>query len=143
LANLGPEPLEDGFDGATLHAGIKRSTARVKTQLLSQRPVAGVGNIYADEALWLARVHPAARTLSRPKADALASALVEVLQSAVDHGGTTLRDYRNVDGGVGGHQFHLRCYGRYDEPCERCATPMVRRTYDGRTTTLCPQCQKR
>ncbi len=140
---LGPEPLEPGFDGEPLWRHAKRSKQRIKTQLLSQRPVAGVGNIYADEALWMARIHPGARSLSRPRAEALAGSLVEVLSQAVDHDGTTLRDYRTLDGETGGHQFHLRCYGRSGEPCERCATTMVRRVYDGRSTTMCPTCQTR
>jgi len=143
LAALGPEPFDPAFTPEHLWARLRASRARIKTQLLSQRPVAGVGNIYADEALWLAGGHPAARRLGRPGATRLHAAIVEVLASAIDHGGTTLRDYRTALGDVGGNQLHLRCYGRGGEPCERCGTELRRAVYDGRGTTWCPRCQRR
>lgn len=143
LAALGPEPFDAAFTGDALWRSLRRSSARVKTQLLSQRPVAGVGNIYADEALWRSRVHPAARTISRPAAHRLRDAIVAVLAEGIANGGTTLRDYVTVTGATGANQHHLDCYGRSGEPCVRCGTELRRRTYDGRTTTWCPTCQRR
>lgn len=143
LASLGPEPFSDEFTPESLWKSVKNSTRHVKTQLLSQRVVAGVGNIYADEACFMAGVHPAARTLTKNKAVLLHQAIVEVLRKAVDNGGTTLRDYRNVDGEPGENQHHLACYGRYGEPCVSCGTELRRLTLDARTTTYCPTCQRR
>jgi formamidopyrimidine-DNA glycosylase len=143
LAALGPEPFDPAFTPAHLWAALGRSTARVKTQLLSQRPVAGVGNIYADEALWQARIHPGARSVSRPAAARLHAALVEVLEQGVRNGGTTLRDYRTVAGGSGANQHELACYGRAGAPCLRCGTTLRRSVLDGRGTTHCPTCQRR
>ena len=141
LREMGPEPLDDAFTADDLWRRLRSSRRRVKTQLLSQRPVAGIGNIYADEALWLARVHPARRQVTRAQATELRSALAEVIGDAIGRGGTTLRDYRAPDGARGANQFHLRCYGRADEPCERCGSPLVSRVYDARTTTFCRTCQ--
>lgn len=143
FAALGPEPFDPAFTPATLHAALQRSRARVKTQLLGQRAVAGVGNIYADEALWRARVHPGARTVSRPAAARLHAAIVAVLAEAIEHGGTTLRDYRTVEGRTGTNQHHLACYGRSGSPCLRCGTALRRSVLDGRGTTHCPRCQRR
>ena len=143
LAALGPEPLSDDFTADGLYEAVRASSRRVKTQLLSQRPVAGVGNIYADEALWQARVHPGARRLTKSQARDLHAAIRATLGSGLAHGGTTLRDYRDADGGSGENQHHLVCYGRADEPCLRCGTALRSRVYDARTTTYCPDCQSR
>ena len=143
LKKLGPEPFDEAFTAAHLHRELTASSRRIKTQLLSQRPVAGLGNIYADEALWLARVYPAARAISKPAAARLRDACVEVLERSLSNGGTTLRDYRNAEGGSGNNQYHLRCYGRAGEPCERCGTELRSKVWDARTTTWCPTCQRR
>ncbi len=143
LAALGPEPFDPSFTPTTLWGDLRRSRVQVKTQLLGQRVVAGVGNIYADEALWRARVHPTARRVSRPAATRLHAAIVEVLAQGIENGGTTLRDYRTVDGGSGANQDRLDCYGRAGRPCPRCATTLRRAVVDGRGTTLCPSCQRR
>ncbi|MBK5224917.1 MAG: bifunctional DNA-formamidopyrimidine glycosylase/DNA-(apurinic or apyrimidinic site) lyase [Acidimicrobiia bacterium] len=141
LAALGPEPFDPAFTGAHLWAALRASRARVKTQLLSQRPVAGVGNIYADEALWRAGVHPERRTLGRAGAGALRDEIIQVLATAIDRGGTTLRDYRTVEGATGTNQLHLECYGRAGEPCLRCGGTLSRLVVDGRGTTVCRTCQ--
>lgn len=143
LAALGPEPFDAEFTPASLWSALRRSSQPVKTQLLSQRPVAGVGNIYADEALWSARLHPASRRISRPAATRLHAAIREVLSAGIDNGGTTLRDYRAVDGSTGSNQLHLACYGRAGEPCPRCQTTLRRSVVAGRGTTHCPTCQRR
>jgi len=143
LSALGPEPFDPTFDGAHLYQALKASSRRIKTQLLSQKPVAGVGNIYADEALWRAGVYPAARTITRAGASKLRDAIVDVLAASIDNGGTTLRDYRTATGDEGTNQNYLRCYGRGGEPCERCGTELRSRIFDARTTTWCPSCQQR
>jgi formamidopyrimidine-DNA glycosylase len=143
LHALGPEPLSDEFDPHAFHAALRASNRAVKTQLISQRPVAGIGNIYADEALWRAGVHPAARRTTRPQSERLHSALREVLTDALERGGTTLRDYRSFDGDTGRNQHHLECYGRAGRPCLRCGSELRRTVIDQRTATWCPTCQRR
>lgn len=143
LAAQGPEPWDPVLDGGGLWRNLKRSRAHVKTQLLSQRPIAGVGNIYADEALWRAGIHPARRTVSRRQADRLLAGLRAVLEQGIANGGTTLRDYRTPDGEPGRNQLELACYGRAGEPCLRCGTPLRHTVIDARGTTLCPTCQPR
>lgn len=143
LAALGPEPLSPDFTPDGLYRALRRSSVRIKTQLLNQRVVAGVGNIYADEALWESGVDPAARRLSLVRSVALHAALRSVLTLGLANGGTTLRDYRTFTGGAGRNQHSLRCYGRAGQPCQRCGTLLRRRLLDGRATTSCPVCQRR
>jgi formamidopyrimidine-DNA glycosylase len=143
LAILGPEPFDPAFTPESLWQGLRRSRVQVKTQLLGQKVVAGVGNIYADEALWRAGVHPAVRTVTRAQAARLHRAVVDVLAEGIEHGGTTLRDYRNVDGGSGTNQHRLDAYGRAGHPCTRCGTELRRSVIDARGTTWCPTCQRR
>ncbi|MBI2710580.1 MAG: bifunctional DNA-formamidopyrimidine glycosylase/DNA-(apurinic or apyrimidinic site) lyase [Actinobacteria bacterium] len=141
LRALGPEPFDPAFTATSLHAGLGRSRARVKTQLLGQRVVAGVGNIYADEALWHAGIDPGARRVGRAAAGRLHAALRDVLAAGIANGGTTFRDYRDATGGAGRNQSALRCYGRAGLPCSRCGGRLERRVLDGRGTTWCPACQ--
>ncbi|MFN7150989.1 MAG: zinc finger domain-containing protein, partial [Microthrixaceae bacterium] len=143
LAALGPEPFDDAFTPEHLRSRVHASDRAIKTQLLSQRVVAGVGNIYADEALWRARVHPASRRITRASAVLLRDSIRDVLAEGIRNGGTTLRNYRDAEGGSGSHQRHLDCYGRSGEPCVRCATVLRRGVIDARSTTWCPQCQRR
>ena len=142
LHALGPDPFDPALTALEFHRALRKSNQRVKTQLLSQRPIAGVGNIYADEALWQARVHPGARRVSRNRAGDLLDALRDVLAQGIDNGGTTLRDYRSFNGEAGSNQHALVCYGRHGEPCARCGRPLTRRVYDGRGTTFCASCQR-
>lgn len=143
LANAGPEPFDPDFDGRAFWALLKTSRRKLKTKLLSQRPIAGVGNIYADEALWLARINPNVTRLSEERATELLAALRETLSQGVENGGTTLRDYRNVAGEKGDNQTRLAAYGRAGHPCLRCTAILRSSTLDGRTTTWCPRCQQR
>ncbi|WP_419918277.1 bifunctional DNA-formamidopyrimidine glycosylase/DNA-(apurinic or apyrimidinic site) lyase [Candidatus Poriferisocius sp.] len=143
LAAQGPDALSAEFTPEGFYQALRRSRRRIPTQLLSQKPVAGVGNIYATEALWMAGIHPGERRISRIQAAKLHTTLVQVLEAGLANGGTTLRDYRNADGGRGSHQHALACYGRSGQPCLSCATPLQHRTYDARTLTFCPQCQSR
>lgn len=144
LAAMGPEPLSDEFTVAGFRGALARSHMPVKTYLLSQRPVAGVGNIYADEALWRARVHPAtpAEAVSAARAKELHAAIGMVLQASVDAQGTTLNDYRTVNGEVGEYLEHLAVYGHAEEPCRRCGTPLSRTVLGGRSTHFCTRCQR-
>jgi formamidopyrimidine-DNA glycosylase len=142
LAMLGPEPLSDDFDVAGFAADLARTRAPVKPYLLSQRPVAGVGNIYADEALWLARIHPLSRRVGPARARALHAAIRRVLLDAIAREGTTFRDYAGVSGDAGGNFGFLVAYGRSGSPCPRCGTVLRRIVLGGRGTTYCPRCQR-
>lgn len=142
-AALGPEPLAPRFTAARLAEGLARSRSPVRSWLLDQRRIAGVGNIYANEALHRARVHPArpADSLDADEAAALHRGLRRVLREAIRARGTTLRDYRTAEGGRGGYAVRLRVYGRDGEPCPRCKTPVERLVFGNRSAFLCPRCQ--
>lgn len=142
LAKLGPEPLSDEFDAARFARDVARTDSPIKPYLLSQRPVAGVGNIYADEALWLARIHPASRRVGRTRALVLHGAIRHVLRDAIDREGTTFRDYVMLNGASGRNASFLLAYGRGGEPCPRCRTPLKKLVLGGRGTTYCPRCQR-
>jgi formamidopyrimidine-DNA glycosylase len=142
LAALGPEPLSDDFTAEAMYLALRRSGVRLKTQLLNQRVVAGIGNIYADEALWASSIDPAARRVSQSRTTALHAAVRAVITAGIANGGTTLRDYRAFTGESGRNQHELRCYGRAGQPCLRCGAPLRRRVLDGRSTTSCPSCQR-
>ncbi|MDQ3973979.1 MAG: bifunctional DNA-formamidopyrimidine glycosylase/DNA-(apurinic or apyrimidinic site) lyase [Actinomycetota bacterium] len=143
LAGLGPEPLGPDFDPDRFHAGLARTRAAVKAALLGQRLVAGIGNIYADEALWRAGINPHARRVGRVRARALWRAIREVLADAVAREGTTFRDYRMLNGASGSNAAFLSAYGQAGRPCPRCGTAMVRSVLGGRGTTWCPVCLRR
>ncbi|HZD00834.1 MAG TPA: bifunctional DNA-formamidopyrimidine glycosylase/DNA-(apurinic or apyrimidinic site) lyase [Actinomycetes bacterium] len=143
LARLGPEPLSDAFDPERFARDLAATRSPVKPYLLSQRPVAGVGNIYADEALWLARVHPASRRVGRRRALALHGAIRQVLEEAIAREGTTFRDYRMVNGENGRNATFLIAYGQAGRPCPRCGEPLRRIVLSGRGTTFCRACQRR
>jgi formamidopyrimidine-DNA glycosylase len=142
LDTLGPEPLSDDFDPDRFAAVLARTTAPIKPYLLTQRPVAGVGNIYADEALWLARIHPASRRVGRARAVTLHAAIRQVLSDAIDREGTTFRDYQMLTGESGRNASFLIAYGRKGMPCPRCGTPLRKVFLGGRGTTYCARCQR-
>jgi formamidopyrimidine-DNA glycosylase len=145
LRSMGPEPLDPGFDDAALARALAPSRAPIKSLLLSQRAVAGVGNIYADEALWRARIHPgtAACRIGSAKTRELRRALVAVLVAALDARGTTFRDYRRPGGERGGFAVALAAYGRAGEPCRRrCGARLRRQRIGQRSCTYCPRCQR-
>lgn len=143
LAALGPEPFDDAFTPELFHRALGRSTMAVKTYLLSQRPVAGVGNIYADEALWRVGVHPLtpAAEVRADEAALLLQAIRDVLAASIDAQGTTLNDYRTVYGQSGDYADRLDVYGRAGHACPRCGAPLQRLVVGGRGTTFCPDCQ--
>lgn len=141
---LGQEPLEEGFDGAFLFASSRGKKASVKSMLMDGRLLVGVGNIYASEACWRAAVRPrrAAKTLKRSECDALADSVRSVLQSAIDAGGTSFRDYVGVGEEQGYFARELAVYEREGKPCRRCKAPIRRTTDGGRSTYWCAGCQR-
>lgn len=142
LATAGPEPWDPELTPERFWGSIRASRRAIKTQLLSQRPIAGVGNIYADEALWLAEINPIRRSLGLDRAGRLLDALRTVMGQSIEMGGTTLRDYRNADGGTGENQHGLAVYGRGGEPCLRCGEVLRSRVIDARSTVWCVACQR-
>lgn len=144
LRSLAPEPLEDGFDGRYLHDITRGRRVAIKTLLLNGRLVTGVGNIYASEALFRARLRPQrpARSLKLGECAQLAAAVRSVLAAAIRAGGTTLRNYVSADGDPGYFRQKLYVYERTGLPCRRCRTPIKRITQGQRSTYYCPQCQR-
>jgi formamidopyrimidine-DNA glycosylase len=142
LVTLGPEPLSDEFDVARFADGLARTRAPVKAALLGQRLVAGVGNIYADEALWRARIHPTSRHVGPARAGRLHGIIREVLAAAIEREGTTFRDYQMVNGESGRYADFLDVYGRAGLPCPRCGTTLRGTVVAQRGTTYCPRCQR-
>jgi formamidopyrimidine-DNA glycosylase len=140
---LGEEPLDAGFTTSILAKRFEGRRAPVKAAILDQRAAPGMGNIYADEALWRARIHPLtpAGQLSRPQLRRLQRGIRDALRAGISRQGTTLRDYRTPTGARGSMQDELRVYGRGDEPCLRCGTPIAKTRAAGRGTFYCPTCQ--
>jgi formamidopyrimidine-DNA glycosylase len=140
-AGLGPEPLQ--MTAAELARRLSRTRRAVKTALLDQSLLAGLGNIYADESLFAAGIHPltAANALSRPQIAALSRAIKATLRRSLRHKGSTLRDYRDANGRAGEFQKLLGVYDREGKPCRQCRTPIARRVIGGRSAHFCPVCQ--
>lgn len=140
---LGPEPL-GSFSAAAFAVRVGGRAAPVKAVLLDQKAVAGVGNIYADEALWRARIHPLApaSSLTAAQLASLHRAVRAALRTGIERQGATLRDYRAPDGSEGGMQDEFRVYGRDGEPCPRCGRAIAKTRVAGRGTHFCPRCQR-
>lgn len=140
---LGPEPLSRQFTARSLGEGLNRRSRALKPLLLDQGFLAGVGNIYADEALHRARLHPLrpAHSLNQAETRALHRALRAVLRAGIRHEGASINWYRKPDGSRGTSQNHFRVYGRAGEPCPRCGAPVVRTVVAQRGTHICPRCQ--
>jgi formamidopyrimidine-DNA glycosylase len=143
-AKLGVEPLERAFTTRLLAQRLEHRRAPLKAALLDQRTVAGLGNIYVDEALWRARVHPLrpAGTLGPDEIARVTRGIKEALRTGIARQGATLRDYAQPDGRRGRMQDRLRAYGRAGEPCFRCGTPIDKIHVAGRGTWYCPNCQR-
>jgi formamidopyrimidine-DNA glycosylase len=141
---LGREPLERGFTTAQLERALAGRRAPIKATLLDQRAAAGIGNIYADEALWRARIHPLrpAGTLDHDDLAALRKGIRAALAMGIARQGASLRDYRDPGGRRGRMQDDFRVYGRAGEPCHRCGTPIEKIRAAGRGTWYCPSCQR-
>ena len=145
LSSLGPEPLEEGFDVEYLRETLGSRRAQIKPLILDQKVVAGIGNIYADEILFDARLHPRrkANTLSDEEWAALRGAIRDNLAAGVEHRGTTVRLYRDVLNRPGEHQNYLRVFEKHGGPCPRaCGGEVVRESVGGRPTHYCPGCQR-
>jgi formamidopyrimidine-DNA glycosylase len=144
LQGLGPEPLSDAFDGDYLFALSRGRRAPVKSFLMDQRVVVGVGNIYAAEALFAAGISPlrAAGRVSRERYAELATQVKAILEYAISRGGTTLRDFISPDGDPGYFELELLAYGRGGEPCPRCHRPLKQGTIGQRATVWCGHCQR-
>lgn len=144
LAHLGPEPLEDGFDGDYLHRISRGRTTAIKLFIMDAANVVGVGNIYANEALFRAGIRPTlpAGKLSRPRCNALAETIRTTLAGAITLGGSTLRDFVNASGEPGYFQQSYWVYGRSAETCRRCGTAIRQMRQGQRATFYCPVCQK-
>jgi formamidopyrimidine-DNA glycosylase len=144
LAGLGPEPLEEDFTGDYLFLASRGRSLAVKQFIMDGRTVAGVGNIYANEALFRAGIHPArpAGKISRVRCRRLAQAIRGVLTDAIAMGGTTLRDFRNGEGKPGYFRLRLDVYGREGEPCTKCGAAIRQSRQGGRATCFCRKCQR-
>ncbi|MDX3056548.1 bifunctional DNA-formamidopyrimidine glycosylase/DNA-(apurinic or apyrimidinic site) lyase [Streptomyces sp. NE06-03E] len=145
IAHIARDPLDPAFDDTAFHLALRLRRTTVKRALLDQSLISGVGNIYADEALWRSKLHyerPTA-TLTRPRTAELLGHVRDVMREALDQGGTSFDSlYVNVNGESGYFDRSLDAYGREDEPCRRCGTPMRRRPWMNRSSYFCPRCQR-
>ena len=143
LSSLGPEPLEEGFGVEYLRETLSSRRAQIKSLLLDQKVISGIGNIYADEILYDARLHPRrkANTLSEDEWKALYDAIIDNLRAGVEHRGTTVRLYKDVLNHAGEHQNYLRVFEKHGKPCPECGGEVVREKVAGRPTHFCPSCQ--
>jgi formamidopyrimidine-DNA glycosylase len=144
LKGLGPEPLSDEFTAETLAKSLAGRKGTIKQVLLDQKVVAGLGNIYADEALYYASVHPlrSANSLTPLEVQRLHEGIVSVLTLGIVHGGTSFSEYRDLWGEAGDNYNHVRVYHQQGKPCSRCGTPIERIVVAQRSTHFCPGCQK-
>ena len=143
--HIARDPFETSFDMVGLIQNLKRRNFKIKSALLNQEIMSGVGNIYADEALWRARVHPETLTsaLSRKKIESVIERAIEVMSEAIEQGGTSFDDmYVHVNGESGFFDQSLSAYGRTNEPCLQCGTPIRRIIVGQRSSHFCPRCQR-
>jgi formamidopyrimidine-DNA glycosylase len=140
----GPEPIRADFDTKWFTNALKKRTTAIKAVLLNQSFVAGLGNIYVDEALWRAKVSPLrpANMLTDKEAKALAKAAGDVMNESIAVGGTTFQHFVDTDGNIGNFTQHLKVFGKQKTPCPRCKTPILKIRVAGRGTHYCPNCQK-
>ncbi|MEV5897863.1 bifunctional DNA-formamidopyrimidine glycosylase/DNA-(apurinic or apyrimidinic site) lyase [Nonomuraea fuscirosea] len=146
ISHIAPDPFEAVFDEAEFTRRLRTKRTEIKRALLDQSLISGVGNIYADEALWIARLHWArpANTLTRPKVAELLAAVRTVMGAALLQGGTSFDSlYVNVNGESGYFERSLEVYGRRDLPCSRCGSPIRREAFMNRSSYSCPRCQRR
>ncbi|WNF21982.1 DNA-formamidopyrimidine glycosylase [Mesobacillus jeotgali] len=144
LADLGPEPFSEDFTVEWLSGKLKKTNRKIKPALLDQKILVGLGNIYVDEALFRAKIHPEriANSLTPEEEAVLHREIVSTLSEAVEKGGSTIRSYVNSQGQIGMFQLQLYAYGRKGEPCKTCGTPLEKTVVGGRGTHYCPSCQK-
>ena len=144
LRDLGPDAFSDEFSGTYLHEKLAKRKTAIKTLLLNQQIVAGIGNIYADEILFQAGVHPLrpGQSLSMEECEKIANAAHEILKAALDKGGTTIRSFEGSDGHPGSFQNQLKVHRKENKPCPNCEQPIEKILVNNRSTYLCPKCQK-
>lgn len=144
LKDLGVEPLSDDFTVDYLFQALQKRSSPIKTALMDNKIVVGVGNIYANESLFQAAITPqrAAKSLSQAECAALTAAVKQILHRAIETGGSTLRDFVNSEGKSGYFQQEYKVYGKTDQPCAQCGTPIVKTVIGQRGTFYCPVCQK-
>lgn len=144
LLKIGPEPLSPEFTASILKKRFGRRSLAIKKALLNQEIIAGIGNIYADEALFVSGIHPArpVNTLTEGEIEALFQAIRQVLRESIENRGTTFRDYRDGEGHAGAYQNRLRVYGQKGKTCPKCGGLIVKMNFGGRGTHFCPLCQK-
>lgn len=144
FVDMEPEPLGDEFHADYLYKRVKDSKATIKSLLLNQKIVAGLGNIYVCEALHMTGIHPqkSGNAISRKKYAALIPAIKQILEAAIEAGGSTLRDFAQPDGELGYFSHQWRVYGREEEPCPVCGTAIKRIVQNARSSFFCPQCQR-
>lgn len=146
VQHIALDPLDEHFDPETFISGIRKKNTQVKRAILDQTLISGIGNIYADEALWRAKIHWATPTqrLSRAQASTLLTHATEVMTEALSQGGTSFDAlYVNVNGESGYFSQELNAYGREDEPCDRCGSLIVREAFANRSSFRCPRCQRK
>jgi formamidopyrimidine-DNA glycosylase len=145
LVKLGVEPLDESFTPALLRRILKGRTTKIKPLLLNQECIVGLGNIYVDESLFRAGIHPerAAGKLTAKQVEKLHASIVATLSEAVEQGGSSIKSYVNGQGEMGMFQQYLYVYGRKGEPCRVCGEPIIRFVVGGRGTHICPKCQKK
>lgn len=144
LSGLGPEPFSEAFTIPYLQGRLAKTQRSIKTALLDQSVVVGLGNIYVDESLFRAGIHPerVASSLTQVELERLHREIIETLSEAVEKGGSTVRSYVNSQGQMGMFQLELYVYGRKGEECKKCHTPLERMVVGGRGTVFCPKCQQ-
>jgi len=141
--HLGPEPLTEAFNGDYLYQKIRNTNQTIKSFIMNNEIVVGVGNIYATESLFLAGIHPknAAKTLNHQQCEQLSKHIKNILYSAIQAGGTTSKDFYTFEGKPGYFSISLKVYGRKNHPCVHCQTPIETQVIAGRASAFCPQCQ--
>ena len=144
IANLGPEPLSTDFDSDYLYSVARKRKIAIKNLIMDSRVVAGIGNIYANEALFRSGIRPrrSCRRVTRREIQDLVLAIKDTLQDALEAGGTTIRDFQSVDGTEGYFKVSLQVYGREGMSCTKCSTPIKRIASAQRQTVYCPECQQ-
>lgn len=144
LKKLGPDPFQDKYTFEYVKEHVKRTTRTIKAALLDQTIIAGLGNIYVDEVLFLSQIHPEKRAnkLTKKELQSIYNNTYAVLRKAVEQGGTTIRSYVNGEGEMGMFQQELFVYGQHTKPCKQCATEIIKLKVAGRGTHICPTCQR-
>jgi formamidopyrimidine-DNA glycosylase len=145
LSQLGPEPFSEDFTVSYFEKALAKTSRNIKTVLLDQTIVTGLGNIYVDESLFRAKIHPErlANTLTNTEIERLHKEIILTLEEAVEKGGSTIRSYVNSQGQIGMFQLELNAYAQEGNPCKRCGTEIVKTKVSGRGTHFCPKCQKK